>query len=1075
MADNNPTQAEAQAQPYEIFTMNDGTKFKLPPNLTDEQAMSRIAQAYPDYAERAGIRYDLERDYDFTTGLPDIGTRWDMALTMGNTQEAANVLNEKVGKGNWGLYNGQPYVTPDGLRQLGIEDKTNRNRMLNGRGLDLYDFVDYAPDIAAAAVSTAAALVTAPAGGVGGAATGGALRALLSRGLIASSARAGLGDAAARVGIQGVQELTGKNEETFGEIAAQAGMSGLITTVASIGLGAPLEAVARTAKIGAAAASRLPAAQRGVNPALDLQATFEARDNIAKYIGEPDANLLTLASMLKSDQFPSMMRTGISQAEGLGMQATKSDVAKNLSEIIEKLRAVTLKADEITVKPGAAEEEITNILKQKKAVYDAALTKDEQAILQKTFNDIQSWDATPVGKLDNANATVRGFKDNVSETLSRQIKANMDIFDNADHYGSKVFKDAKQVQLTDQKAVNALNKLIGKAQDGKFELTATEVMDILPSNIKGLISGRGIAPNVENTFFRVRPVPKLKKGMTQEAVAKATMKSPPAITVGDLMEAERLMRLRASSVADRAVKAKLLDTSVKLQSAIETTGGVSKQFSHKLNEVNKKYRDFYSTFYGDRKFKNGLVDYLLNSNKNDPGAMLKELYTGKNNKEFTTFIDKLYKAFPDTEDGLAKAANTGSMTADEIMGNLGLSYIRNRQASLKRIDGDPKTFIKEAKRILNEMTSFENTVKGQFIGKEAKGAEVWNKMFSQENMKNFKETLSKLVKGDEDALKVVRNNVLDFKQAEGIVSSLTKAAGSLERNSIRSSAEALRNLASVEPQFKDMYQTLFVSEVWSELLRAQGIADPMARMNFVSNWAKRWNESMAAGNKDLLEELSGTRFKLINDMALVMAGKTEFARGAGSISANTQVTSLIHKIIQGSVSGALKPLVYMYAVRNMAPGTPAWNAAYKYIEKVARTGQAPDPNVFMGTATPQIKQAIAKAQQAANFAMRGKNGFAGSAIASYLQESALSLPSEDEAPRVPVTKRFVPDDRMLTDPAGLKREQEDAAVGQQQAAQQFGVALSNLLKANTTAKDASPYAGVGTVGLQQGMKIGRGA
>jgi len=1077
MADNT-----ASNQPYDIVTMNDGRQFKVPPGLNDEQVMNKIAQAYPDYAERSGIYYDLEKEYDFTTGVPDTALRWNNALAAGNPAEMANVLNTSVGKGNWGLLDGQPYITPTGLRNLGIEDKTNRNRMLDGRGIELMDLVDVAPEAITMAASTVAALAVAPETlGAGAApaaaaarvATGGALRSLMSRGLIASSLRGGLGDAAARIGIQGVQELQGYNEDSFGEVVGQAGLGGLLTFAGGAALGAPLEALARTGGAIGRAAARIPAPNRGV-ASFDQKAFMQAEQEIGALIGEPDAHLLSISNLVRNSDLPAFTQTLATQAESLGIKAAPQEAAQRVTSLLEKVRAAQAKADAVVVDREASEEAIRAAYQNKTNIIKNSLSAEEQQAALKLRETVMNWSNTPIGKESAANATARDFKNYVANLFDRQIKKEMDTFAGEKYYGSKIISDASAVNLSDQQAVNLLNKLIGDNVEGNFSMTASEVMESLPANIKKMLAGRGIAPNAENTFFKVKQVPKVKKNAKPEEIAKATLRSPPTITVGDFMNAEKLLRKAASKTADREVRARSLDVSRKMQQAIQTTKGVSKRFSDHMVSTNAAYGKFYKTYFGENKKQNGLMQLMARVNTDDPEKFIRSVLSGKDGKELVSVIQKLEDAFPATDKGLIAAGKLGSITADEVLGNLGLTYLRQSKNALLSANTSEEA-VRIAKKALKDLENFKQTASSKYIGNEGKGKQVWNSLFDNTALKEYSNILEQIVKRDPAGMSKL-GNALSYKDVETLMGRFTSAASNLEANALRASASDMAKLSAAEPELTSLYNTLFTSEVWSQLLRASGIADPMARITAISNWAKKWNESVAGGNSDLIKKVAGeANFNMLNNMALVFAGATEFSRGAGSISANTAVPSLMHRLISGSFTGAAKPLVYMFAIRNMSPGSPGWSALNKVVRNAVANGQPVNMASLEAVMKPYMNTAIGKAQKAANLMMRGRSGLAGSAIASFLMEADLSYPQENEAAQVPAQKRFVPDVRMLTNPEQIAQEKQQQNDATQQLASAFANlmgAMQNVKETGAVPKTPSALAGVGTSGLKQGMAIG---
>ena len=198
---------------------DDGTEVENVPNgLEQGELENLLAQKFPNKMLEMGIGYDIEREYNIRDGVPDLEARFDNALARGNPDEIAAEFNERFGKGNWGVteWDNQPYVTPEGLRAIGVETKDERNVLLDGTSTDRYDFsADIVPELAIGAGAVIGELITLPTPikGLGGRAgagiASGMLSALTGRGLLARSVRSGIGGGAGSVGVEGLQLARG--------------------------------------------------------------------------------------------------------------------------------------------------------------------------------------------------------------------------------------------------------------------------------------------------------------------------------------------------------------------------------------------------------------------------------------------------------------------------------------------------------------------------------------------------------------------------------------------------------------------------------------------------------------------------------------------------------------------------------------------------------------------------------------------------------------------------------------------------------------------------------------------------
>jgi hypothetical protein len=241
--------SEQQAQ--DIVTLNDGSRVKVPnlDNLTDAEVTNLLVKSLPNKMAGLGFGPDIEREYNITDGVPDLDLRFQEALTAGNPKEIKAVFDDLAGPGNWGIEPStrKPFVTPQGLRNLGIEPKDDRKVFLDGTSTDLYDLTaDATRELATGAAALGAELAIPVPGSF-----------LL--GLGARSAAAGAGGSIASLGLEGLQELQGYNRESAVEVLRDAGTEGAFIAAATFALGAPFGAFGSVA-------NRVKSAVKEVDP-----------------------------------------------------------------------------------------------------------------------------------------------------------------------------------------------------------------------------------------------------------------------------------------------------------------------------------------------------------------------------------------------------------------------------------------------------------------------------------------------------------------------------------------------------------------------------------------------------------------------------------------------------------------------------------------------------------------------------------------------------------------------------------------------------------------------------------------
>ena len=147
----------------ETVTLDDGSIVKVPGmnNMSDGEITNALIKALPGKMAGLGFLPNLEREYNIRDGVPDLNLRFSEALTAGNPKEIKAVFDDQVGPGNWGIdpTTRKPFVTPQGLKNLGIEPKDDRKVFLDGTSTDIYDLTaDATREIAIGASAVAAEL-----------------------------------------------------------------------------------------------------------------------------------------------------------------------------------------------------------------------------------------------------------------------------------------------------------------------------------------------------------------------------------------------------------------------------------------------------------------------------------------------------------------------------------------------------------------------------------------------------------------------------------------------------------------------------------------------------------------------------------------------------------------------------------------------------------------------------------------------------------------------------------------------------------------------------------------------------
>lgn len=545
-----------------VRTLIDGRKVNLPEGLTEAQQTNLVLKAFPDAAALAGMSYDIEREYDFNTGVKDFDLRFGNALAGGNPDEIKAEFDNQVGKGNWGVTDfGEVYLTPDGLRAIGQEPKDDRNVLIDSIETDLYDLVDIIPEVVVGTGALAAEFIPVPGTSVAGAAvTKGLLSSLTGRGLIARSARAGFGDAVANVGLEGVQKLRGTQRESLGEVLQDAGTEGLVVGLGSIVLGAPFSAVGGVANRIKSASKDMAPGTQAVRP-VQLEEMMEAQRRVAAQVGDDDAMLLSLRTLVGEEG--TIAGNILTKIEGVGTKQLGDSFAKKTMDFMNKYRSIVIESRRL------GDDELTTLSKLK-----ANLNQSEQQFGKNIVKELSDFNSSAMGKLDNAASTLRGFKDLAQQKLLAQYRQSMKAFDGDEYYGQ--FKNLDGKIISEQRLANFLTRVSDEAG-----LSVDDVVNAfgpdsplhrrITSRIKVKEDGNVVAVKAKRN----------KKG-------EATNYQGSSITVQDLLDADK--QIRKQSYAKRAnfsTVRRNLEISRATQNQISRLSEVPASFQKKLAKVNR--------------------------------------------------------------------------------------------------------------------------------------------------------------------------------------------------------------------------------------------------------------------------------------------------------------------------------------------------------------------------------------------------------------------------------------------------------------------------------------------------------
>jgi hypothetical protein len=974
----------------ENITLFDGTRVKIPTGLSDGEITNLVARSFPDKMTELGISHDIEREYDIRSGVGDFSARFGNALAGGNPEEVKAEFDNIFGQGNWGFtdFSGEPYVTPAGLRAVGIEPKDDRKVLLDGTSSTVYDLVDIIPEAVVGAGAVAAELIPIPGTSVAGAtATRGLLSFLTSRGLVARSARAGMGDAAANVGLEGVQKIRGTQRESLGEVLQEAGTEGLVVGLGSIVLGAPYRAVGGVANRVRSASKDMTPDTQGVHPPL-ITEMIAAKNRIAEHpeIGEEGALLLSLRTLIGDQGL--VAGNILTKIEGVGAKQMGDSFAKRTMDFMNKYRSVVLESKRLK------DDDLTTLAKLR-----STLSKSEQRFAARIIKELEGFNNSKLGKIGIAGETLRGFKDLAQQKLLRQYRRSMKEFDKPEFYGQ--FKNMTRVLSSDE-----LASFIRRVAD-ESGLGIDNTLNIL-TRAGGSATGGRIRSRVKISDDGSISGVQLNKKQQALKDAGKDHKTPHTgsdLTVQDMFDLDKAVRKQAySRRADVQTARSNLETSSAVQEALVDYAPTG--FKQELKRVNKIYSNFAKIYRG----KEGLFQQITKKGTDDPQTYLEGFVKGSDGAELVTLLQKLDNAFGEN----ALGGSIGLETKQQILGALGVNYIREgKQGVLSAMGRSAVEGAEEAGRALKAINSIEDTISKRLGSVKAK--EVMKELFGLQSVKEYKSLLNRIHKGGpESSAKAAAElgTVLSFKEADDFIKRMGEIGSDLKNSDLDAAVAGLKRLEAIDKRSGVFYRDLMFSENWGRVVSAM-TKDSAAEKNLaIKAWADDWIDARTGVNGvENMKELFGKEvYQAMDDLALNIRGALNIDPNSGALSVAEQPVSLLRRLMRGDFTGALKPLSFIYGSKQFGPGSPVWSRMSRRLE----AGQS--PNDILKSESVKGRAAANSVTKAVNGALTGRNGLFAASVSSYMNEADQVYPTEDEAPVV----------------APQKIEEETTAVQEQQ-------------------------------------------
>jgi len=971
----------------DTVTLTDGSIVKVPGmnNMSDGEITNALIKALPEKMGNLGFLPDIEREYNIRDGVPDLNLRFQEALTAGNPKEIKAVFDDQVGPGNWGIdpTTRKPFVTPQGLRNLGIEPKDDRKVFLDGTSTDIYDLTaDATREIAIGAAAVAAELAIPVPGSF-----------LL--GLGARSAAAGAGGTIASLGLEGLQELQGYNKESAVEVLKSAGTEGAFIGAATFVLGAPFGAYGSIAnRVKAAAKEVDPNAPPVTNTTVTKM--VEAQQKVEGRVGKEDAMLLSIRTVIGEDG--AIIGNLLSKLEGIGAKQAGDEFAGRAGNIVNKYKNTYL----ASIRAG--DDEIVTLGKLK-----TVLSKDERDMLVKTVESIKNFDKTTFGKIGKAGATVLGVKEFARKKLTQQYKAGQKAFDGDEYYGQ--FASMGGRDITNKE----LSILLNRISDDTGILIDDVVNAFGPGNpLHSRIISR---VKIDKKTGRLKPVKGKKDKKTGDRPDKGR---GTTITAGDLLEADQRLRQKSYKTSSANEARINLEMSKALQDLMDKSTFVPAGFKDNLKKVNQKYSEFVNVYRG----KDGLFAQIAQRKTDNAQEYIKGFVKGGDSREFETLMSKLDKAFGSK----AVGGKLGLETKEEILSSIGMNFIQQN----KILFSGPRNPKKIAAEALETIGEIETTILTK-MGGGKKSKKTLNQIFKGNVLTEYKKLLKDVVNGrpaQVDKALAELGMTMSFKEAGQFVKSVNSVAMNLSKADLDSFATQLRALEEVSPDSAKFVRDMLFTDNYSRLFKAVEAQDPKARLLGIKQWADDWSAATLNNAENMRYIFGKELFEGVDDFALNMKGALNIDPVAGALSVAEDTVGLFRKTISLSIGALQKPLAFIYFTRRFAPGT----AVHTKVVQGLQSGKTA-AEITKEQSGAALKM-MDKAQDYAKGVMNARDGLVAASIANYLGEVNQASPTEDEVPTVRPQKIQVQQEAPQPTTQGLPQDVGIAAI--QQIAQMLG-------------------------------------
>ena len=969
---------------YNIVTTPDGTEYRVPKHLSQEEAFNAVATLDPVAGYQSGIFENMDDTLDYNTGVLDSGLRGRLAIAQTFDEKAA-VLNDRAGQNNWGFtdWSNEPFVTPEGYRNvMGAEPPQGpfKNVLVDAIGTESWrDIIDIGPELFIGGVSIGAelALPTVPGSGiVGRGAAAGLLRAIFNRGVSGRAISAGTGDAVANASLEAYQHYgLGDQKEGVGELAQRMAIEAGLVAGGTAVIGYPLKAAGpligqaqkAAGKIGLGGSSESARATK-------LARMLAAQERLEGKIGPENVLPITIKTLAGDAETGSLgpLAKLAEAAEGIGAR-----LAGGANPMARKAADMILKSlDEYKIKGKVTKQFIEEH-------FDA-----QQRTALKTFGEAvegrgkAAYRGQNLAAKELTDGTARGLRNFVTQQLRSIYKSRMAAF--SPRYAA--FKaEASATVVTNKKMANLVNDTADDMSKADIGLTREEAQDTLI----GLLGRKG------KRLYKKDGKVHGEKELTKKG--ERIIQAEGRFNVDDILSMDKKLRsasyLQAGaknfSVARQNMKASQIINERMKRLGMFKVGGFSK--------LQSEYAKAIRPFAGTGKNRGLFKVFEDDAGKGNIEQLVKGIIDGKQSLHLAHFLDDMAKAF-DVKD-LSTAAREGIYTPEEIIGHMGDIFIREKAIELgtvARSAADISGVRAEAKRILKNIDNLQSEVRKKFPDKSTKAARTWNMLFNQGIIKKFKGDLANITGGSSAAAARSAEKLLNIQSKAELTQIVSKVIEAADNPSLlRDMSRIYRGIKRTDPQGAKLIADMFQAETYTKLVALARNGDFAS----INKWGRAWDNGLndPATVKLLREMLGKKAYRDYSDLAFVLKGGLDVDPNAGSIMFGALPLVIFGNLMKGNLKGVGKSMALMFTVKEFAPGSPAWKQLQAPLARARRGKKGPATGAAPGT-QPTAKlnalfdKSLGIGQKAANLAAMGHSGYMAGGISAMLDQMNTDLP-----------------------------------------------------------------------------------